>query len=185
MIHSTVLVPLDGSLLSRESVGHICRLLDPECSEVTVLRVAAPPTGILAEPARVLPVNGWGLPEYTSEQQLALSQHPIYPIQAEASIEAELEAELLHDAQCLVDSGFVVHAVVRFGEPAEEIVAYAEETNVDLIAMATHGRTGLKRLMLGSVAERVLLSSPVPLLLVRPFAQRGTTKEQIPKLATR
>jgi len=48
------------------------------------------------------------------------------------------------------------------GDPAEEIVRIADEENVDLIVMATHGRTGLKRLLMGSVAEKVVRHSKCP-----------------------
>ncbi|HEY0601696.1 MAG TPA: universal stress protein [Herpetosiphonaceae bacterium] len=171
MPRSTILVPLDGSALSDESLHHICHLFDPQRYQVTLLRVAPPPAGLLAEPARVIPVNGLGLPEYGSIQQFELSRHPIYPVQVEASLHAELEAELLHSARGLVDAGFSVQPVVQFGEPAAEIVAYAARTPVDLIVMATHGRTGIRRLLLGSVAEQVLRTSPVPVLLVHPAVQ--------------
>lgn len=177
MIRSTILVPLDGSALSRESLHHICHLFDPQCYQVTLLRVASPPAGLLAKPARVIPVNGLGLPEYGSLNQFELSRHPIYPLQAEASVKAELEAELLHDARCLVDTGFRVQPVVEFGEPAAEIVAYAERTSIDLIVMATHGRTGIQRLLMGSVTAQVLRTSAVPLLLVRPIAQNNLAVE--------
>jgi nucleotide-binding universal stress UspA family protein len=53
-------------------------------------------------------------------------------------------------------------------DPASAIVAHAIADRTDLIAMATHGRSGLKRLLMGSVTERVLRQSPVPLLACRP-----------------
>jgi nucleotide-binding universal stress UspA family protein len=52
--------------------------------------------------------------------------------------------------------------------PAEAITDYARDNGMDLIVMATHGRTGMTRLMLGSVAQSVLHQSSVPVLLVRP-----------------
>ncbi|HEY0734801.1 MAG TPA: universal stress protein [Herpetosiphonaceae bacterium] len=177
MIPATILVPLDGSAVSRESLSSICHLFDPQRYQVIVLRVADPPAGVLAEPVRVLPVNGWGLPEFHSARQFETSRHPIYPLQSEASLEAELAAELLDQSHSLIDAGFSVQPVVRFGDPAEEIVAYARSGHVDMIAMATHGRAGISRLLVGSVAERVLKASPVPVLLVRPVAPRGGVME--------
>ncbi|MEF8774762.1 MAG: universal stress protein [Halobacteriales archaeon] len=53
------------------------------------------------------------------------------------------------------------------GSPAREIVGFGEETGCDLIVMGTHGRGGIDRLLLGSVAERVVRSSEVPVLTVR------------------
>jgi len=57
------------------------------------------------------------------------------------------------------------------GTPAESILSYAEESFTDLIAIATHGRTGIKRFVLGSVARQVVLSSDIPVLLVRSKKQ--------------
>lgn len=53
------------------------------------------------------------------------------------------------------------------GSPSREIVDYATENDVDVIVMGTHGRSGVDRLLLGSVAERVVRSSPVPVLTIR------------------
>jgi nucleotide-binding universal stress UspA family protein len=53
------------------------------------------------------------------------------------------------------------------GRPAEEIINYARENNIDIILMASHGRSGIKRWVLGSVADKVLQASPIPIWLVR------------------
>jgi len=58
-------------------------------------------------------------------------------------------------------------AILR-GEPAAAIIRAAQDMEADLIVMATHGHTGLNRVLLGSVAERVVRESPVPVLTVRP-----------------
>ena len=58
--------------------------------------------------------------------------------------------------------------VVRQGEASGEIVRFAREKKIDLIVMATHGRTGLAHLVMGSIAEQVVRHSPVPVLLVKP-----------------
>lgn len=59
------------------------------------------------------------------------------------------------------------HGEVRNGTPSATILAYVDEHDIDLIAMGTHGRTGLKRFVLGSVTEHVLRASPVPILAAR------------------
>jgi len=61
--------------------------------------------------------------------------------------------------------------VARVGNPAEEIIEYAKENANDLIVMGTHGRTGFQRLWLGSVAERVVRTAPVPVLTIRSEEQ--------------
>lgn len=62
-----------------------------------------------------------------------------------------------------------VRAEVRIGNIPEEIVRYAEEKEIDLLIMGTHGRTGLDRAVFGSVAERVVRASTAPVLLVNPY----------------
>ena len=68
----------------------------------------------------------------------------------------------------LAADGVVARAVVRVGLPWEEIVRLATEEHADMIVMGTQGRTGLDRLLLGSVAERVIRRAPCPVLTVRP-----------------
>lgn len=60
-----------------------------------------------------------------------------------------------------------VNFQVLFGDPGHEIADYAERLQADLIVMPSHGRTGLKRLLIGSVAERVLRLAPCPVLVLR------------------
>jgi nucleotide-binding universal stress UspA family protein len=67
-----------------------------------------------------------------------------------------------------------VETIVRSGEPALEILRSVRDHSVDLVLMATHGRSGLDRLFLGSVAVSVLAHCPVPILLLRPGGHRLT-----------
>lgn len=64
--------------------------------------------------------------------------------------------------------GLDVEGKVVTGYAAEEILKTAEEEKVDLIVMGTHGRTGIDRILFGSVAEKVVKSSPFPVLTIRP-----------------
>lgn len=77
------------------------------------------------------------------------------------------EAELAPIAAALQASGIEVTVDVRVGVPVEEIQRCATERAVDVIMMGTHGRTGLSRVIAGSVAERVVRASSVPVLTVR------------------
>ena len=63
--------------------------------------------------------------------------------------------------------GYKSHVVL--GDPSEEILKYVEAEKIDLIIMGTHGRKGLERIIFGSVAERVIKMSPVPVMSVNPF----------------
>lgn len=78
------------------------------------------------------------------------------------------------------DSGSGVEYRIQDGNPAVEILAVACETGCDLIVMGTHGRTGLGRMLLGSVAEKVLRKVPCPVLTVKaPFAAPSRTGETV------
>ena len=67
--------------------------------------------------------------------------------------------------------GVELTTVLRAGPPWGEVVALAAESSADLIVMGTHGRRGLKRLLLGSVAERVVRTAPCPVLTVPPWSK--------------
>ena len=88
--------------------------------------------------------------------------------QAAERVKRELERYLEERGRALQAKGMRVDSVVRFGDPAEEIIACARTHKVDLIMMATHGRTGLSQVIFGSVAGRVLTSGVKPMLVVRP-----------------
>ena len=60
---------------------------------------------------------------------------------------------------------------VLLGDPAEEILNYAQSEGIDLIIIGTHGRKGIERIIFGSVAERVVKKSPVPVLTVNPYGK--------------
>jgi len=68
----------------------------------------------------------------------------------------------------LRDRGLKVQCVTMIGHPAETIVGYADENRFDLVALATHGRSGLKRMVFGSVADYVVRKSGLPILLIKP-----------------
>ena len=70
-------------------------------------------------------------------------------------------------AERLGEKGIETTYEVINGDPADKIVGYVEDNNVDLIAMSTHGRTGLTRWVLGSVTDKVLHEAKVPMWLVR------------------
>lgn len=73
-----------------------------------------------------------------------------------------------------------VRGELGMGYPADEILRYAEENAVDLILMASHGRSGIKRWVMGSVADKVLRASKVPVWLVRAGIEEETPYDQWP-----
>ncbi len=97
----------------------------------------------------------------------SLVRHRPEPATEEARIAADERAELDRHVALLGERGVVAEGVLRFDEAAEAIVAEAVGREADLIVMATHGRSGLGRLVFGSTAEAVLRRSPAPVLLIR------------------
>ena len=83
-------------------------------------------------------------------------------------VEVEERAKLRRVADRL--TGITVETAVRFGDPATQIIDEAETIGADLIALATHHRSGLARMLKGSVAERVERGTPVPVVLV-PYGE--------------
>lgn len=69
--------------------------------------------------------------------------------------------------QHLAGVGVPLVTEVMLGRPFMEIIRYAREKNIDLIVIGTHGRSGLKHVLLGSVAEKVVRKSPCPVLTIR------------------
>jgi nucleotide-binding universal stress UspA family protein len=162
-----VLIPLDGSEYSRQIIAQLRKFLAPDAHELVLLRVSEPPRG-LTRTSRPTPSAELAITEYESESDMDIAMHPIYQSQKMEAAIAALTEEMLPDRQLLEGDGYAVGAEVRFGHAAHEILGYASEAAVDLIAMTTHGRTGLQRLVEGSVASDVLHQATVPLLLYRP-----------------
>lgn len=146
---------------------------------------AATPAGIPALSKIVTPLDLSPFSEYAITAGLAalgpadLHLHLVHVIQPMAHpgiarnevvdiVEPQARACLRETAQSLIARGYRVTIEVRTGRPVEEIVRAVEEQGADLIAMTTHGRGGLGRVFIGSVAERLLRASPAPLLLIRP-----------------
>lgn len=138
---SRILVPLDGSQLSEAILPVVERLAGPFDFTIDLLAIVEPmPSAAAAEMT-------------TRLGELIQLQ------------EADCKAYLAKIAEGLEAKGLRVRQAVRVGHPVEVIRAYAEEEGVGLIGMTTHGRSGLGRLFLGSVAERVSRTAPVPVLL--------------------
>lgn len=93
-------------------------------------------------------------------------------------LESEAIKYLRKTARILARRGVEAELEVREGEPADVIIEYAIQNNIDLIAMSTHSRPGVFQWSLGSVAHRVIHGAPVPVLLVRP-GRRGSPVPEV------
>jgi len=137
-VYQRILVPLDGSLLAEAILSDVMELATLHRAEVVLLRVASAHARIGSD----------------------LTDAQVHAV-------AEAEGYLAEKEQRLAGHGIRVSSAVRYGLPAEEILDHARTSNIDLIAMSTHGRSGMERVLLGSVAERVLREAPVAVLLRR------------------
>lgn len=155
----TILVPLDGSELAESVLPHVETLAKQrgaELVDVVLLRVCDPPIISSDYPEAIMPLS-W---EEHVEQQMAWCKR------ASEKYLAGVEKQL-KDAGLKVRSEALV-GKPPLGNPANEIIDYANRNPFNLIVMATHGRSGISRWAYGSVAARVLLGVSSPLFLVRP-----------------
>ncbi len=139
----TILSPLDFSETSDHALDYAIELAQKLGAQVHIIHVWQPLTYAVAD--------GVYIP--TSEH---LSNHVF-------DLQGKLDKQLARYA----DRGVVLQGSLVEGVPYTTIVQTAEEMKADLIVMGTHGRTGLMHLLLGSVAERVVRLSPIPVLTVR------------------
>jgi nucleotide-binding universal stress UspA family protein len=141
-MYKKILVPLDGSELAEKALEHAEKLAETFDAEIILFQVV-PFMPIYVVPELVTP--------FVVDEK-----------QKEAA-----ERYLTNLAEELKKRGFKVTAMVRSGrQVAVEIIDFAKETGVDLIVMCTHGRSGISRWVLGSVAHKVLTRAETPILLV-------------------
>lgn len=168
MAKRKVVIPLDGSEFSRQVLRTVKSFFEPDDVELILFRAAYPP---------VLPADSTTADMLVGAMPLSGS-YEVYSRTMDATYSAlekerdqfrmRLADEMQPDVDRLRESGYTVRSHVEYGEPAQSIVDYVADARADLVTMATHGRGGLGRLVLGSVAERVLRSASVPVLLMRP-----------------
>ncbi len=133
-----ILVPLDGSDCAEMILPTVEKFATDYKSSISLLQVAL---------AHSFP--GKNLAEAERE---AVKQSEDYL----KKIEAQLKAK-----------GYKVDTHVRYGEPAEEILEHASQKDIDLVAITTHGRSGVKKFLLGGIVSKILRHSPKPIFLVR------------------
>ena len=139
-IGDRILVPIDFSQDSFNALDDSLNFIkDP--NKITVINVLLPLVAV--DPGVI-----WStLDNNTREQNVQNSFYELYP-------------------KSLVDN---LKLVIRVGNPSIEIVDYAKKNNIDLIVIASHGRTGLNRFLLGSVAEKVVRLAQCPVLVWRDY----------------
>ena len=137
-MYKSILVPLDGSTLAEEILPEIETVASCMQARIVLLRVCR---------AHVFP--------------------GMDPTKAEIEVVREAEAYLNEIVDKLQTRGFDAEAHVRYGDVADEILTHGRRNDIDLISMSTHGRSGLGRWLLGSVAEKIVRHCEKPVLLLR------------------
>jgi nucleotide-binding universal stress UspA family protein len=143
-MYEKILVPLDGSELAERAVRHAKEIARGTGAEILLLQAVFIPMPIV--PEAVLIAGGKAVEEAS-----------------------RTAAEYLEKtAASLRTEGLSVRTMIDERPPADAILHIAEREEVDAIVMSTHGRSGLSRLVMGSVAESVLHASRRPVMLVKP-----------------
>jgi nucleotide-binding universal stress UspA family protein len=153
--YKTILVPLDSSRLAEQALGHAVELASK--MDTTLLLVTALPNG---------------------QEGASISDEYAPPLleEVQRSESNRLKTYLLGVAQKLRNRGLKVQTETPTGTPPAAVLRTAQKSEADLIVMTTHGRSGLQRLWLGSVAANIVHQSSCPVLLIR--ANELETHEQ-------
>ncbi len=140
-MYDSVLIPTDGSEMVDTTLEHGLRIASDHDATVHALYVVDSRVARAAENARE---------------------------EVESSLRAEGEDAIDHVVARAEEQGLEATGEIRSGTPQKEIVEYAEETGISLIAIGTHGKSPREKLLtMGSVTERVVDNAPVPVLVVR------------------
>jgi nucleotide-binding universal stress UspA family protein len=146
-MYKKILVPLDGSPLAEAVLPHAQALAKSEGAEIVLLSVPV-------TPSLELLARSPGLANRVIEE-------------SEKETEEYLEAETVK----LTREGSKVTSIMREGPIPEVILKVADEVHADVIAMSTHGRSGVQRWLMGSVADRVVHHSRIPVMLIHPVSK--------------
>lgn len=178
-MYKKILVPLDGSQLAEAALPHASQLACDFGSGVVLLTVSPPIRRVLSVENREgidRPSLYW-LPNWSPGSAIPLPSRDVvqrdddttsYVDQQEDRIRADMSSYLRHAGESLTNCGAkIIPEVVFDDSAADAIIDYAIANGVDLIVMSTHGRGGVGRWVLGSVAEKVLRGANVPVLLIR------------------
>ena len=143
-MYKTILVPLDGSKRAEAILKHVEELTNLYDAKIIFLQVVEPPP-LIVGPEGDIALHQREIERWTKEAESYLT-----------SIQGEFRAK-----------GIEAKKFVEHGPVVEVIIITAERENVDLIALASHGRTGLSRVFYGSVAAGILQRVDRPLFIVR------------------
>lgn len=154
-----ILVPLDGSKVGEAALPVIGQLFDKLAPGT---RVEVTLIGVITLLRHWVVVGEASAPVSYTEEELNI-------------IKQRVSDYLIRTGEPLKQKGISVNTIVTLGNAADEILKASVDIKADLIAMSTHGRSGLRRLAFGSITDKVLHRSHIPVLMVR--AAEGTPNE--------
>lgn len=147
--YNHILVPLDGSELAEMALADAFAVAHMSQAHLTLLQVVVP-----------------------IEHGLDPDVDDAIVIEAKGEKYKDEALQYLNKVrELMADDTVTTHTVALLGTPAETIIDYAIEQSIDLIVMATHGRSGIMRWVYGSVADKVLRAADAPILLVRAYKE--------------
>ncbi|WP_436927675.1 universal stress protein [Halosimplex amylolyticum] len=146
-MYDQILYPTDGSEPAESVLDYSLRIASEHEATIHILNVAD-----------------------TNQDSLTRIQGEVIDV-----LEREGEKIVNEAAQRATDRGISVVSEVRQGTPSTSIVEYSQQFDIDLIVMPTHGRSGLKRFLIGSVTERVINTAEAPVITVNPDRDRPLT----------
>jgi nucleotide-binding universal stress UspA family protein len=155
-MYARILVPLDGSALAERALPHAGGIARATGAEVILLQVVRAPLGDAPEAGQ-------------TEEDRAIRESVVEALSYLGKIAGKLDEE----------GSVKVRTEVLEGPAAEGILGFARREDVDLIIMSTHGRTGISKLLMGSVAEKVMLTTKRPVMLIKPERSRAERIEEV------
>jgi nucleotide-binding universal stress UspA family protein len=149
--YKKIVIPLDGSGWARRVIPDACDIARMNASEIILVHVFNTPARKYVDQIALAGQQG-----QIDENLTEIEQHL-------AGIVSELESENLRVRSVILHSSGIVDAICQF----------CAEESVDLIVMSTHGRTGLRRLLFGSVARELMECSQIPVMVIQPDKHTG------------
>lgn len=160
-----ILIPLTKSVFSHKILVEVERFFPPEESNLILYYITRPPKG-----------SGFAATDYRSNYALEADgepmgpkAHPVFASQEEDSIQSDVEVALLSITNDLKEKGYDVSIQICFvNEVVSEIVRIVKRDKIDLVAMSTRARTGVRHFFFSNIAEKVLEQVDIPMLLIHP-----------------
>ena len=143
-MYSKILVPLDGSALAERAIPHAEEIAKGTGAELILMQVIGVPLADTPEAG---------------------------PAMEEKAFKSDIDAArayLESFGERLRKAGLKFRTVVAQGAADSEILGFAHRENVDILVMSTHGRSGISKLLMGSIAQKVMVTTKRPVMLVKP-----------------